>query len=105
MSNSIRKRAILCASTAAIACGTAGVLTTGSAQAANGVCDLVGIPSSSQTIQVPPLVDLTIHTCNDAKTPPAPSCSHTIDVPGVAHIRVFFCGPLGQAARRTAKHR
>jgi hypothetical protein len=59
------------------------------------ICTAAGLPSTSQGVVVPHVINATVNTCGNEKTPPTPPCSFAIDQAGLAHLRVYACNPLG----------
>jgi hypothetical protein len=96
---------------ASVVLGTVAMCGAGSAVAAadgpSTICTMTGLPSTSTGVVVAHVINATINTCANEKTPPNPPCSFTFDQPGVTYLRIYACGPLavpvaaGQASPST----
>ena len=72
-------------------------LVAGGVATADGpstLCTMTGLPSTSTGVVIPHVINATVNTCANEKTPPNPPCSFTYDLPGVAHLRIYACGPV-----------
>jgi hypothetical protein len=65
-----------------------------SAGGASTFCDAAGAPGTTHTVAIPGVAHVTVFTCGSANPPTFQQCSRrTIAVPGLAHLTVFDCVP------------
>ena len=65
-----------------------------SATGTSTFCSAAGLPSTSKGVVVPHVINATVNTCANEKTPTNPPCSFAVDRPGLVHLRVYACAPL-----------
>jgi hypothetical protein len=92
-----RGRYALAALAAMLACGAGAALApsaVASSDSGSSLCQASGAPSSSHTIAVPGVAHVTVFTCGQANPPAFQQCtSRTVDVPNVVHLKVYLCMP------------
>jgi hypothetical protein len=91
MARKLRNAAVLAAML------SAGVVSNGTGTAAgagpSALCTMTGLPSESQSVVVPHVVNATVNTCADERTPPNQACSVGADQSVVVELGVSDCTP------------